>query len=287
MRYEKTVAAIVFCLALGAVFLPAIAASTVPVTAIRVAEDGGRVRIVLDLAATVPFTWDMAPDGRHLTATFVGIEWCPPPNQNPQAAPSLRAYRFGPAVGGAGQLEIETTKPLRVRSVRELPAEPGGISHRIVIDLMQKGVPAGAIAFEQGVRAALGMDDAADFTKAAEAFTTAAAAGNSPAAFNLGELYRAGKGVVQDYRRAGEWFQRAADAGFAPAQFHLAVLAYNGVGIPLDPMRARDLIEKAAAQGLPQARQALEDLNRARGPALVRTFGEIPPSASTVPSSPN
>jgi len=247
---------------------PSARAAGVPISAIRFGHDAERVRIVLDLAATVPFTWDSAADGRRLTVTLVGIDWRPPKKQSVQGAEPLLGYRFEPALGGAGQIEVEAATPLRVQSVREMPAETGVPLHRIVIDLVPKGREAmpdetAALFLEQGVRAVLGAEGAVDFAAAAEAFAKAAEAGSPQAAFNLGELCRAGRGVPQDYRRAAEWFQRAADAGFAPAQFHLAVLAFNGVGVPRDRARARDLIEKAAAQSLPQARQALAELERA------------------------
>ena len=250
-------------------------AESVPVTAIRFGHDAERVRIVLDLAAATPFTWDSAADGRHLTVTLVGIDWRPPKNRTlPEAGPLL-AYRFEPAPGGAGQIEVEAAKPLRVLSVREMPAETGVPVHRIVIDLMPKTeAPMAAEpavgALEEGVRAALGLGSAIDFARAAEAFGRAAEAGSAQAAFNLGELYRAGRGVPQDYRRAADWFQRAAEAGFAPARFHLAVLAFNGVGVPRDFGRVRELLRKAAAQGLPQARQALAELDRVGADAPLR-----------------
>ncbi len=243
----------------------------VPLTAIRFGHDADRVRIVLDLATTVPFTWDMAGDGRHLTVTLIDIDWRPAKTQTLQTAGPLVRYRFEPALGGAGQVELEAVKPLRVLSVRELATGNGAAVHRIVIDLAPepegpKPATGTADPLEQGVRAILGLDGPADFVRAAEAFTRAAEAGNVRAAFNLGELYRAGKGVPQDYRQAAAWFERAAAAGFAPAQFHLAVLAFNGVGVPRDRDRARDLVQKAATQGLAQARQALDELNRVATP---------------------
>lgn len=259
-------APLALALLLLALTLGAARADTVPIKAIRFGHDAERVRVVLDLAAPVPFTWDSAADGRRLTVTLLGIDWQPAKSQTLQGAEPLLGYRFEPAPGGAGQIELEAAKPLRVQSVREMPAEPGVPLHRIVIDLVPKAAEAKpdevAAAFLEGVRAVLGVGGAVDFTLAAEAFAKAAEAGSAPAAFNLGELCRAGKGVPQDYRQAAAWFERAAEAGFAPARFHLAVLAFNGVGVPRDRARARELIEKAAAQGLPQARQALAELDR-------------------------
>ncbi len=244
-------------------------AEPVPVSAIRFGHDAERIRVVLDLAATVPFTWDAAADGRHLTVTLVGVDWRPPRSQALRGAGPLTAYHFEPAIGGAGRIALEAATPLRVRSVREMATEPGVPVHRIVIDLVPEADGAKpeektVALLDQGVKAALGAGRPVDFVLAVRMFTEAAEAGSAQAAFNLGELYRAGRGVPQDYRRAAEWFQRAAGAGFAPARFHLAVLAFNGVGVSRDRERARELIEQAAAQGLPQARRALAELERAR-----------------------
>ena len=264
---------------LGMLGATAAQAGGVPVTAIRFGHDGGQVRMVLDLAAPVPFTWDAAADGRRLTLTLVGIEWRPPKARALPGEGDLTAYRFEPAIGGAGQVQLEAAKPLRVRSVRELPPEPGVPLHRIVVDLaaappVSEADSKAAALLERGVRLVLGSDGAVDFAGAADAFLQAAAAGSPQAAFNLGELYRAGRGVPQDYRQAADWFRRAAEARFAPARFHLAVLAFNGVGVPRDREGARMLIEQAAAQGLPQARRALADLESAGGP--VRLSQESP-----------
>ena len=215
------------------------AAETVPVTAIRFGHDAASVHVMLDLTASVPFTWDSSDDGHHLVVTLIGIDWRPPRSRPLSEVAPLLAYRFEPAIGGAGQVDIEASRPLSVRNVREMPAGTDGPRHRIVIDLAP--LTDATRTLDQGVRAVLGLDGA-------------------EAAFNLGELYRAGRGVEQDYRQAAEWFRRAAAAGFAPARFHLAVLLFNGAGVPRDPAQARVLIEQAAAQGLPQARQALAEL---------------------------
>ena len=262
---RRSRAGLALSLLLGLVFdANASLAAGVAVTGIRFAQDAGRIRIVLDSAVAVPFTWDLAADGRHLTVTLVGIDWRPPSQGATPNAGSLSGYRFVPAFGGAGQVDIDAAVPLQVLSVRELPAGPGIPAHRIVIDLAAgasgAAPDAALIALKQGLRAVLGLDGAADFALAVRAFTKAAAAGNAQAAFNLGEMYRCGLGLPQDYQRAAEWFERAARADFAPARFHLAVLAFNGLGMARDRKRARELLELAAEQGLPQARQALTEL---------------------------
>ncbi len=236
----------------------------VAVTDIRFAQDAGRIRIVLDSAASLPFTWEVATDGRHMSLTLVGIDWRLPKSQTVHTARSLVGYQFEPAIGGAGQVSIEAVSPIHVLSVREIPAGPEVDVQRIVIDLTTE--PSGlslddtSIALKQGVRAVLGLDGSPDFALAVQVFTKAAEAGNAQAAFNLGEMYRTGLGLPQNYQRAAGWFERAARADFAPARFYLAVLVFNGLGVPRDQERARDLLKLAAQQGFLQARQALADL---------------------------
>jgi hypothetical protein len=47
---------------------------------------------------------------------------------------------------------------------------------------------------------------------------------------SLGTLYAVGQGVPQDYGKASEWFHRAADAGNTDAMYNLGVLYRDGKG---------------------------------------------------------
>lgn len=50
-----------------------------------------------------------------------------------------------------------------------------------------------------------------DYSEAAGLFRKAAESGNPSAQFNLGMLYKAGRGVRQDYAEAVKWFRKAAE----------------------------------------------------------------------------
>ena len=105
-----------------------------------------------------------------------------------------------------------------------------------------------------------GLAAAADFDDAAEAYARGryatalaewqqlAEAGNAPAAFRLGEMYRDAKGVRwPDFERAAMWFRLAAAHGSADAAYALGRLHYEGLLVPRDT-REMDAALAAAAR---------------------------------------
>jgi TPR repeat protein len=52
--------------------------------------------------------------------------------------------------------------------------------------------------------------------------------GDALAQYNLGVLYRKGRGVPQDNVQARQWYAKAAAQGQAKAQFNLGTLYFNG-----------------------------------------------------------
>jgi TPR repeat protein len=56
--------------------------------------------------------------------------------------------------------------------------------------------------------------------------------------YNLGFMYRHGKGTPQDYAEALKWFRLAAEQGNAGAQFNLAIMYDEGKGTPQDYVEA-------------------------------------------------
>jgi TPR repeat protein len=77
--------------------------------------------------------------------------------------------------------------------------------------------------------------------------------GNAEAQYNLGLMYRVGRGVLQDDKEAVKWFAKAAEQGVAIAQFSLASMHYTGRGVPLDDREAIKWYTKAAEQGFAAA----------------------------------
>lgn len=88
-----------------------------------------------------------------------------------------------------------------------------------------------------------------DYAAARAQWEPAAEAGNLDALFNLGQLYRLGKGVPRDLDRAVQYYRRAAEAGHVAAQGNLGTLYY--FSLPGAPHVADALAwwEMAAAAG--------------------------------------
>jgi TPR repeat protein len=79
--------------------------------------------------------------------------------------------------------------------------------------------------------------------------TLAAEQGNASAQYNLGLSYNNGEGVPQDYKAAIKWYTLAAEQGFASAQYNLGLSYNNGEGVPQDYKAAIKWYTLAAEQG--------------------------------------
>lgn len=80
---------------------------------------------------------------------------------------------------------------------------------------------------------------AGDYATAAKLYVPLAKQGNVEAQYNLGVMYRAGRGVPQDYNEAGKWYRLAAEQGHAIAQFNLGWMYASGKGVPKDSVKAQ------------------------------------------------
>jgi len=135
--------------------------------------------------------------------------------------------------------------------------------------------------------------NAGDYARALKEWRPAALAGDTDAQFNLGQLYKLGRGVPVDQAQAMEWYKRAADHGHVKSQENYAVLMFqsgrrqeaipylerlaqvgrpigqyflgtayfNGDGVGRDPVKGYAYMTLAAAQLLPQAQTALDQMN--------------------------
>ena len=77
----------------------------------------------------------------------------------------------------------------------------------------------------------------------------AAEQGNAEAQFNLGNMYREGRGVRQDDAEAVRWYRQAAEQGDAQAQTNLGLMYANGLGVRQDDAEAFGWFRQAADQG--------------------------------------
>ena len=91
--------------------------------------------------------------------------------------------------------------------------------------------------------------DRGDYTRAAQLLRPLAEQGDALAQYNLGVLYRKGRGVPQDDVQARQWYEKAAVQGQAKAQYNLGTLYFNGEGVPKDYQQALRWFRLAADQG--------------------------------------
>lgn len=144
------------------------------------------------------------------------------------------------------------------------------------------------------VKAGVDAWSAGDYARAVAEWQEPAAQGDPDALFNLAQAYRLGRGVAPDSARARELYEaaarrghlRAADTyglllfqegeqekamplirsaaerGDPRAQYVLGLAHFNGDYAARDWVRAYALMTLAQAQGLPQAREALVQMDR-------------------------
>jgi TPR repeat protein len=110
-----------------------------------------------------------------------------------------------------------------------------------------------AADFDKGLRAA----QSGDFATALREFKVLAEQGNATAQYNLGIMYRNGRGVVQDYKEAVKWYRKSAEQGLALAQYNLGFMYANGRGVVQDYKEAVKWYRKSAEQGDAKAQSNL------------------------------
>ena len=113
-----------------------------------------------------------------------------------------------------------------------------------VLSIICLTVPAWA-DFQAGMDATI----RGDYTTALREWRPLAEQGDALAQYNLGVLYRKGRGVPQDDVQARQWYAKAAAQGQAKAQFNLGTLYFNGEGVPKDYPQALRWFRLAADQG--------------------------------------
>ena len=69
-----------------------------------------------------------------------------------------------------------------------------------------------------------------------------------------------GGGLEQNSVEAALWFEAAANSGLDEAQYELGRLYRHGRGVPRDPQRALVWLEEAAAQGMRSAEREIEQI---------------------------
>lgn len=111
-----------------------------------------------------------------------------------------------------------------------------------------------------------GRGVARDPEQALRWYERAAELGDAPSITNLGVIYGEGNLVEKDLARAVQLFQHAADLGDTSAMYNLAMMHRHGVGLPRDERAATELFIEAADEGDAQAAyEAARALDRGVG----------------------
>jgi TPR repeat protein len=175
--------------------------------------------------------------------------------------------------------------------------------------------PAAADSLDDGVQAY----ERGDYQAAIEAWMPLADQGDRDALFNMGQLYRMGKGLARDpvmaeyfYRQAAEkghlaaqgnlgtlyyfgfddspriapalqWWHKAARGGDSRSQYMIGILYYNGAYVERDKVRAYAWIRRAALAGLPEAVEAEGKLVRALSVKELAAGNNLAPRVQELP----
>ena len=99
------------------------------------------------------------------------------------------------------------------------------------------------------VKAGVDAYHAGDYKRAIDEWMPAAAKNNPDALFNLGQVYRLGKGVKPDLKVAEQYYQRAAELGHVVAQANLGALYLDRSSPLFDPDKGLTWLKKASYAG--------------------------------------
>ena len=97
-------------------------------------------------------------------------------------------------------------------------------------------------------------------------YRKAAEEGDADSQYNLGWMYKNGRGVEKDDKKAVKWVRKAAEQGIADAEYNLGVSYAEGSGIEQDDKEAAKWYRKAAEQGDERAKAALKKLSEQEQP---------------------
>ncbi|WP_395622851.1 SPOR domain-containing protein [Sphingomonas daechungensis] len=145
----------------------------------------------------------------------------------------------------------------------------------------------------QAVKSGIDAWQQGDYANAIAIWRPLAEAGDADAAFNMGQAYRLGRGVLVDLGAAQGWFEKAALKGHVDAQATLGLLLFqngnqadglkwlkaasekgdaramlvygtalfNGDGVAQNPVLGYAYVSRSAAQGLEPARNTLAQMD--------------------------
>lgn len=148
---------------------------------------------------------------------------------------------------------------------------PGGFDMKnvlaaiVTVAVLLGAAPVSAGDFKTGLSAY----QKRDYATALREWTSIAEQGDADAQYNLGQMYRLGKGVMKDYAEAADWYYKAAKHGVADAQYNLGVMHRYGRGVSRDYVTAHMWANIAGSQGHMDAMQLRKTLARRMAPADI------------------
>ena len=125
--------------------------------------------------------------------------------------------------------------------------------------------PSFSADFNKGLKAY----NSGDYATALREWTPLAEQGEADAQYNLGQMYRNGRGVPQDDTAAMKWYRLAAEQGDAKAQFVLGAIYFLGQGVPRDDVYAHMWWNIAAATGNEDAVKSRDIITKMMSPADI------------------
>ncbi|WP_294329727.1 SPOR domain-containing protein [uncultured Sphingomonas sp.] len=160
--------------------------------------------------------------------------------------------------------------------------------------LASLGLSAPASAQNAAVQAGVEAYNRGDYAAAMQAWRRAADKGDADAQYNIGQIYKLGRGVPVDLAEAEKWYrlaalhghelgeanygmllfengkreeavpwlERAVAHGEPRAQYLLGVMLFNGDGVAKNWVRAYALMLRASAGGLDAATRTLEQMDQ-------------------------
>ena len=123
--------------------------------------------------------------------------------------------------------------------------------------------------YDLGVLYRKGRGVPQDDVQARQWYEKASAQGQAKAQYNLGTLYLNGSGVPKDYQQALRWFRMAADQGEALAQTKIGIMYDDGQGVPHDFVQAHKWYNLAATNGDKPAAELRDALAKQMTPAQI------------------
>ncbi len=138
-----------------------------------------------------------------------------------------------------------------------------------MVRLLLRATAIGAVLLALGgTKAWAGFDEGfaaykrGDYEPALREFRPLAKQGFAGAQFNLGLMYKNGRGVPQDYVQAVRWYRKAAEQGDAVAQSILGFMYDNGRGVPQDYIQAHKWFNLGSSRVENGERRELATKNR-------------------------